>query len=160
LIFVSVGTPEKPFDRLIEGVDGIADIVGEKILAQIGHSTYFPQRMEFFKFCPKEEMLSYIKAASIIISQAGFGIIGDSIKLQKPIILVPREIRYGEAIDKQYELAEYLATQHESILCVRDVSLLLEAVAKIRKVHVLYKYDTTIPALIDKFITNTFFMGV
>lgn len=159
MIFVSVGTPEKPFNRLIEGVDRIAAMLGERILAQIGYTTYLPQRIEFFKFCPKEEMLSYIKASSIVISQAGFGIIGDSIKLQKPMILVPREIRYGEAIDKQYELAEYLASQNESILCVRDVSLLLEAVAKIRKVHVFYKYDSTIPALIDKFIAETFFMG-
>ncbi len=158
MIFVSVGTPEKPFNRLIEGVDRIADIVGEKILAQIGYTTYLPKKIEFFKFCPQEEMLSYIKAASIIISQAGFGIIGNSIRLQKPMILVPREIRYGEAIDKQYELAEYLASQNESILCVRDISLLVEAVAKIRKTPVFYKYDSKIPVLIDKFIKETFFM--
>ena len=159
MIFVSVGTPEKPFNRLIEGVDNIADIVGERILAQIGFATYIPKKIEFFKFCPHEEMLSNIKAASIVISQSGFGIIGDSIKLQKPMILVPREIRYGEAIDKQYELAEYLASQNESILCVRDVSLLIDAIAKIRRVSVFYKYKTTIPALIDKFIKETFSMG-
>jgi UDP-N-acetylglucosamine transferase subunit ALG13 len=156
LIFVSVGTPEKPFNRLIEGVDKIADIVGEKILAQIGFATYIPKRIEFFKFCPQEKMLSYIKAASLVISQAGFGIIGNSINFQKPIILVPREIKYGEAIDKQYELAEYLASQNKSILCIRDISLLSNAVKEIRKVHAQYNYKTIIPSLINDFISEYF----
>jgi len=157
LIFVSVGTPEKPFNRLIEGVDNIADIVGERILAQIGYSTYIPKKINFFKFCPHEEMLSNIKAASIVISQSGFGIIGDSIKLQKPMILVPREIRYGEAIDKQYELAEFLASQNESILCIRDISLLSGAVKEIRKVKAQYNYKTIIPSLINDFISEYFY---
>jgi UDP-N-acetylglucosamine transferase subunit ALG13 len=159
LIFVSVGTQDKPFNRLIEGVDRISEIVGEEILAQIGHSTYIPKRCEFFRFCGQKEMLSHIKNARIVISQAGFGIIGNAIMLKKPVILVPREINFGEAVDKQYELAEYLASQNKSIICVRDIKFLTEAIEKIRNVRVQYDYRTTIPTLIDKFISQTFFKG-
>lgn len=159
LIFVSAGTQEKPFNRLIEGVDKIADLIGERVLAQIGYATYLPKRCEFFRFCSREEMLSHINAASMVIAQSGFGIIGDSIKLMKPLILVPRELRFGEAIDKQYELAEYLASRHESIICIRNIELMADAVRKIRTSHVDYNYKTVIPDLIDSFITQVFYSG-
>jgi len=67
---------------------------------------------------------------------------------------VPRELKYSEAVDKQYELAEYLADQHESIICVRDMSLLLGAIDIIRTVTVHYDYRTKIPDLIDDFIAQ------
>jgi UDP-N-acetylglucosamine transferase subunit ALG13 len=156
LIFVSVGTPDRPFNRLIEEIDKIACKTGEKIIAQIGHSTYIPQNIEFFRFCERDRMLSYVNAASLIISQAGFGIIGDSINFNKPMILVPREVKLGEAIDKQYELAEYLSSQNKSILCIRDISLLSNAVKEIRKAQVQYNYKTIIPSLINDFISEYF----
>jgi len=159
LIFVSVGTPERPFDRLIKAADRLAGSIDERIVAQIGHATYIPQKCEFFRFCKREEMISYIKSARLVISQAGFGIIGDSIKLKKPMILVPREIKYGEAIDKQYELAEYLAAENKSIHCVRDISQLAEHVQKLGRVQVQYNYKTTIPALINGFIAQAFLRG-
>ena len=156
MIFVSVGTLEKPFNRLIKAVDEIADIVVDKIIIQTGYSTYIPEKCEHFDFCEHEKILAYIKTADIIISHSGFGIIGNAIKLGKPMILVPREIKYGEAVDKQYELAEYLATQNKSILCVRDVHLLPAAIDKGRNIQVDYNYNTIIPDLIEEYISNTF----
>ena len=158
MILVTVGTLDKPFDRLVKGIDQIANIAGEKILAQIGCSSYIPEHCDYFRFCEREEMLSYIQKASIIISQAGFATIGNTIRFSKPLIIVPREAKYGEAIDKQYELAEYLASTCESILCVRDVSRLANAIKEIRNVNVSYNFSTTIPDIINEFITDTFFM--
>ena len=157
MIFVSVGTLEKPFNRLLQGVDIIAEKVNEEILVQTGHATYIPKKCKFFKYCSHEEMLAHINAASIVISHSGFGIIGNSIRLKKPMILVPREIKYGEAIDRQYELAEYMASQNKSILCVRDVNQLPEAIDEIRNIRVDYHYNTIIPELIEQYISSTFF---
>jgi len=159
LIFVSAGTLDKPFNRLIEGVDRVADLISEEILAQIGHSTYLPRNCKYFRFCEYEEISSYIKSASMVISHAGFGIIGHSIKMMKPMVLVPRESRFGEAVDKQYELAEYLASQNKSIVCVRDIRRLAEAIESIRGVKAQYDYGTEIPDLIKRFISETFFQG-
>jgi len=157
LIFVSVGTLNKPFNRLLEGIDLIANKIGDEIIAQIGYSTYIPKRYRFFRFCEHDEMLSHIQSARFVICQAGFGIIGNCIRLKKPMILVPREIRYGEAIDKQYELAEYLASKHRAILCIRDISKLADAIERIEGVQVDYDYKTDIPAIIKNFISQTFF---
>jgi UDP-N-acetylglucosamine transferase subunit ALG13 len=152
LIFVSVGTPNRPFNRLIEGVDVIADKLHEKIIAQIGYATYVPKRYEYFRFCSHENMLHYIRSASIVVCQAGFGIIGNCIRLNKPIILVPREFKYGEAIDKQYELAEYLASRHDSIVCLRDTTFLYDTINSLRNITVKYDYKTNIPFMINNFI--------
>jgi UDP-N-acetylglucosamine transferase subunit ALG13 len=156
LIFVSVGTQSKPFNRLIEGVDSIAELINEPIIIQTGYSTYAPQKCEFFKFCSPSEMQKYIESSTLVISQAGFGIIGDCIKLNKPIILVPREFQYGEAVDKQYELAEYLDDQNKSIICVRNVNRLANAIEQIRNVEVNYRYSTNIPEVISDFITRSY----
>jgi len=159
LIFVSSGTQSKPFNRLIEAVDRLASNHEEKIIAQIGHATYLPQQIEYFRFCTQEEMLSYIDKARLIISQAGFGIIGNAIRSNKPMILVPREKKYSEAVDKQYELAEYLAKNNESIICVRNVSRLFDAIKSLKNIPIRYDYKTKIPELIDNFIDKKIIMN-
>lgn len=156
MIFVSVGTQDKSFNRLIEGVERIAHEINEKILVQIGHSSFIPKKCDFFRFCTHEELLSHMSQARLIISQAGFGIIGDSIRLSKPMILVPREMKFGEAVDRQYELAEYLASTNESILCVRNIDMLAEAIHSLKNIHAYYNYSTSIPQIIDHFLIDTF----
>lgn len=154
LIFVSVGTQDRPFNRLLSGVDAIAETLDEEIVAQIGYSTYIPHNVKSFRFCGHKEMLHYIEKANVIISQAGFGIIGNAIRYNKPMVLVPREFRYGEAVDKQYELAEYLASQNRSIVCVRNLEYLAEGIDEVRNINAEYKYKSNIPAIIEDFITK------
>jgi len=69
---------------------------------------------------------------------------------------VPREYKYGEAVDKQYELAEYLARTNESILCVRDMLFLERALEHLKDSRPLYQYHTIIPDLISTFIRDNF----
>lgn len=156
MIFVITGTNRRPFDRLVQAVDKIAELRGHDFLIQSGYSTFVPKHCKFFDFCDGETFLSYIKASDLVISQAGFGSIGHCIKLNKPVILVPREDEYGEAVDKQYELAEYLASENDSILCVRDVALLCDAIDKLEDSQPAYHHRTKIPRLIEKFIQKNF----
>ena len=160
MIFVSAGTQSKPFNRMIEAVDRLASYVDENIIAQIGHATYVPKQIEYFQFCTQQEMLSYIDKARLIISQAGFGIIGNAVRLNKPLILVPREKKYDEAVDRQYELAEYLARNNKSIICIRDISHLIDAVRSLSDIKACYNYKTIIPELIDSFIAQKILAGV
>ena len=52
MIFVTVGTHEQPFDRLVEAVDGLlADgALVEPVFVQTGYCTYEPKRCEFSRF--------------------------------------------------------------------------------------------------------------
>lgn len=158
MIFVIAGTNTRPFDRLVRAVDEIArDKEGYDFLIQSGYSTYSPQYCRCFDFCKSEEFLSYIRSTDLVISQAGFGSIGHCIKQNKPVILVPREYKYGEAVDKQYELAEYLAGEHDSIICIRDVALLPDAIGRLFGVKPVYHYKNCVSDLINKFIKKKFF---
>ncbi len=154
LIFASVGTSQLHFDRFVEGVDNLASQVTKEVVIQIGHCPYRPRYARYFEFCESGKMLSFIKKASIVVAHAGFGIIGECIRCNKGLVLVPREYRFGDAEGNQVELAEYLAERAESIICVRDVSKLGEAIEIIKKVKPCYDFKTTIPETIRDFVNR------
>ncbi len=156
LIFVITGTGKQPFNRLIRAIDWVAEFSESDFLVQSGYSTYVPRHCKHFPFCKNETFLSYIKASELIISHPGFGSIGHCIKHNKPMILVPREQKYGEVGHDQHELAEYLADQNDAILCLRDMKLLPEAIEEIKYSSPKYDYHTKIPVLIDDFVQRNF----
>lgn len=157
LILVITGTDKKPFNRLIKAVDEIAKLNRYDFLIQKGYSTYSPNHCKYFDFCKNKDFLSYTESADLIISQVGFGSIGHCIKFNKPVILVPKEHKYGESSDKQYELAEYMAGEHDSIICVRDVALLPDAIERLIEAKPVYHYHNCVSDLIDKFIKENFY---
>lgn len=154
LIFASVGTNQLHFDRFVKGVDNLASRVTEEVVMQIGYCLYRPRYTRYFEFCDFGKMSSFINKASIVVAHAGIGVIGECVRYNKRLILVPREYRFREAVDNQVELAEYLAECAESIICVRDVSKLGEAIEIIKKVKPCYDFKTTIPEIIRDFVNR------
>ena len=58
MIFVTVGTHEQAFDRLIKEVDRLKKekIITEDVFIQTGYSTYQPEYCEWSKFVKFDEM--------------------------------------------------------------------------------------------------------
>ena len=54
MIFVTVGTHEQPFDRLLKKIDELKKngIIQEKVIMQTGFSTYEPKYCEWSKLLP------------------------------------------------------------------------------------------------------------
>ena len=152
MIFATVGTSDKSFERFIKAVDDLAATISEEIIIQRGFATYIPKNAKYFNFCPPTQMTSLIYQANIIISHAGFGIIGECISKKKRLILIPREKKFNEAVDNQVELAEYLAQTTKGILCIRDVNQLKSAFDQIDKITPDYQFVNRIPELIQNFI--------
>ena len=50
MIFVTVGTHEQQFNRLVEYIDKIAEKMDEEIIIQIGFSTYKPKHCVWKEF--------------------------------------------------------------------------------------------------------------
>ena len=67
MIFVTVGTHEQPFNRLIKKVDDlVADgTIQEKVVMQTGFSTYKPKHCEAHKMMSFDEMQKNIKKPRI-----------------------------------------------------------------------------------------------
>lgn len=121
MIFLIVGT-QFPFDRLVKTVDDAVEHNGlcDRIVAQIGQSSYVPRNMVYYKSIDKEEFDSYCRQASCIISHAGIGSITMALEYDKPLLVMPRRKKYGEvvndhqvAIAKRFEALNHLLVAYD-----------------------------------------------
>lgn len=108
MIFLTVGT-QFPFDRLVRAVDKAIGQNGfeEEIFAQIGPGSYQPQNFEAISSLEKKVFDKHICEASCIISHAGMGTISMALEHHKPLLVMPRLKKYGEAVnDHQVAIAK------------------------------------------------------
>ena len=111
MVFVSLGTQDKKFPRLLEEVDKLIDegIIKDEVIAQIGQTEYTSKNMKIVDFLNKEDVLKYMKEASFIITHGGVGTILDALTLGKKVIAVARLKKFKEHVnDHQLEIiSEY-----------------------------------------------------
>ena len=111
MVFVSLGTQDKKFPRLLEEVDKLIDegIIKDEVIAQIGQTEYTSKNMKTFDFLNKEDVLKYMKESKYIITHGGVGTILDAITLGKKVIAVARLKKYKEHVnDHQLQIiSEY-----------------------------------------------------
>ncbi len=109
------------FERLIKKMDEIAGEIEEEVIIQIGLTDYEPKNAKFFKFASEKYFNKQFREARIIVSHAGVGTILTARKFRKPIIIVPRQKKYGEHIDDhQLEIARELEG-HKNIRIIYSI---------------------------------------
>lgn len=111
MIFLTVGTLY-PFDRLVEVVDQVVEkgYLSDNIFAQIGNSVNKPRNFQYVVSLELDAYERCFSEASAIISHAGMGTITMALRHQKPLLVMPREKKYGEIInDHQIHTAEAFA---------------------------------------------------
>ena len=98
MIFVTVGTNEAPFDRLVEAVGLLP--ADEEIVVQCGSSAVRPPNAtvchEFMLF---DDLVAEMRRARVVVTHAGIGSIMSALASRKRPVVVPRLARYGEAVD-------------------------------------------------------------
>lgn len=107
MIFVTVGTQDKKFTRLLKCIeDNIRKgVIKEKVVVQSGYTDYKSSAMKIIPFMDKELFTKYIKEADLIITHGGVGTILEAIKYHKKIIGVARLSKYMEHVnDHQVQL--------------------------------------------------------
>lgn len=130
MIFLTVGTWYKGFDRLVKAVDELvgSGIIDDQVIAQIGYSSYKPNYLKTFDFCSLGEFKNLISKAKLIISHAGIGTIAQSVEQYKPAVVVPRKVSLGEVDnDHQYKTAKQLEIEGK-VLVAYEVSNLPEKI--------------------------------
>lgn len=100
LLVVSVGTDHHRFDRLSDWVEGWLEDQGSSVdcVYQEGASRA-PHGAMTLGIVPREDMLRHMRAAEIIVTQAGPGSIKDAHAAGQVPIVVPRLRSLGEAVD-------------------------------------------------------------
>jgi UDP-N-acetylglucosamine transferase subunit ALG13 len=132
MILVTVGNHVEPFDRLVKGMDALAGQIDEEVVIQTGHCSYEPQHARHFQFTSGKEMQALTKAARVQVSHAGSGSILTALRMGKPLVVVPRRLKYREHIDDhQLQLASAVEKQGK-LVAVHEVTpeALLAAIEK------------------------------
>ena len=109
MIFVTLGTQDKPFERLIKAVENqiINGNIKDEVIVQAGYTKYESDKMKILQYIPIEEFEKYIKKADIIISHAGVGSIIAGLENDKKIIAAARLKKYGEHVnDHQMQILD------------------------------------------------------
>jgi len=125
LIFVTVGNHNQGFGRLIKKMDEIAGTINEKVIMQVGYTTYKPVNAEYFSFVGSfEEILRLNREAQVVVSHAGAGSIITALKEKTPVIVVPRLKKYNEHMnDHQLEIAKAMS-KNKNVTVIYDVEAL------------------------------------
>lgn len=125
MIFVTVGTHEQPFNRLIKEVDRLKKegIITDEVFIQTGFSTYEPQYCDWKNIISYPEMEDYMNRADIIITHGGPATFMGAIAKGKKPIVVPRQEKFGEHVnDHQLEFAEQVSERFGSIVVVEEIN--------------------------------------
>ncbi|WP_368646167.1 glycosyltransferase [Alkalibacterium putridalgicola] len=101
MIFVTVGTHEQQFNRLVKEVDELvkSEEITETVFIQTGYSDYKPEYCEWAPFVSYKEMQSYIKKSRIVITHGGPSSFLNVLQYNKIPIVVPRLVKYGEHVN-------------------------------------------------------------
>lgn len=127
MIFVTVGTHEQPFNRLIQAVDDLKrdGIITEEVIMQTGFSTYEPKYCKWDKLIPYKQMVKNVEEAHIVITHGGPASFIMPLQIGKTPIVVPRQHKFEEHInDHQVEFAKNVAERMGTIITVEDITQL------------------------------------
>ncbi len=109
MIFVTLGTQDKSFKRLLENIEKeiIKGNIKDKVIVQSGSTNYHSKNMEMFDLLPKDKFDEYIKNCKILITHGGVGSILTGIKNNKIVIACPRLAKYHEHLnDHQLQIVD------------------------------------------------------
>lgn len=147
-IFVTVGTREEPFTRLIQAVDELKKegTIKERVIIQAGTTRYTSDDLEIFDFCSPEKIDELIMNAKYAITQESAGIGTICLKHQTKFIVMPRDYKYGELPTKS-DMKEDLHFKLVEMGYTKVVSNTLElgeAIREIDDLEVGFTFDNTL----------------
>ncbi len=125
MIFVTVGTHEQPFNRLIKKIDDLVvnDDINEKVIIQTGFSTYIPKYCEHHKMMSFNEMQQTLKDARVVITHGGPSSFIEALQYGKVPIVVPRQEKFHEHVNNhQVNFTKLIAERMNNIIPVYDIN--------------------------------------
>ncbi len=133
MIFVTVGTHEQQFNRLVEYIDKLksSGAIDEEVIIQTGFSTYEPKVCTWSKLYPYQQMLKNVEDARIVITHGGPSSFIMPLQIGKIPIVVPRKKEFEEHVnDHQVNFCKIVAERQGNILVVEDVEKLETVIAE------------------------------
>lgn len=127
MIFVTVGTHEQQFNRLVSYMDEWASSHDEEVVIQSGFSTYEPKSAKYSKLYPYKTMVELVDKARIVITHGGPSSFIMPLQIDKVPVVVPRMKEFDEHVnDHQLDFARAVAERQGNIIVIEDVTKLSE----------------------------------
>lgn len=125
MIFVTVGTHEQQFNRLVEYMDKWAGEHEEEVIIQTGYSTYEPKYATWSKLYPYQKMVEFVDEARIVITHGGPSSFIMPLQVGKTPIVVPRQYKYNEHVnDHQVKFSKEVEKRLGNIIDVENIDML------------------------------------
>lgn len=128
MIFVTVGTNEARFDRLLAALDDLPD--GTDLFVQHGPSSIRPARARCADYLGFDEMVEHMRRARAVVTHAGVGSVLTALLNGTRPIVVPRLARFGEAVDDHQLEFGRRAASAGLVTLVEDTADLGQAIAR------------------------------
>lgn len=148
MIFVTVGTHEQPFNRLIEEIDKLKGdgTIKEEVIIQKGFSNYEPKYCKSYKLIGYDEMQNYLKKARIVITHGGPASFIAPLSMGKVPIVVPRKKEFNEHVNNhQVDFVRQVVERTGSLIAIYDIKNLKRSIIN---------YDKIIKKMNNKFKSN------
>lgn len=158
MIFVTLGTQDKSFERLLKSVDELilSGAVKEEVIVQAGFTQFFSKRMKIFDYISMDEFDEYINNCSLLITHGGVGSILAGCVAGKKVLAVARKAEFDEhENDHQAQIVKEFDRRGYIIGCMDAVELksAYEKVSEFSPVE-FHPNNDRICMMISKFIEN------
>lgn len=137
MIFITVGTHEQPFNRVIEYVDNLKrdGIIQDEVFMQLGYSTYKPQYCAWSQFLSYDEMKKKVIGSRIVVTHGGPASFIMPLQASKIPIVVPRQKQYNEHVNNhQVEFVKKIEEGMQTIIAVYDIDSLKNIIINYDKI--------------------------
>lgn len=147
MIFVTVGTHEQPFDRLIKCIDKMVEEgkIDEKVIIQKGYTEFEPKYCESYKLISYDDMQRYIQEARIVITHGGPASFIAPLSIGKIPIVVPRKKEFKEHVNNhQLDFSKEIEKRMKNIIVVETAEGLEDAIINYdKKIKTLNKKNNS-----------------
>lgn len=117
MIFVTLGTQDKTFERLLIAIDKAVEKgeITDRVVVQAGNTKYESKNMEIFDLISPDEFNKLVDECDLLITHGGTGSILSAVKKGKKVIAAARLKKYKEHVNdhqkqiiKEFEKEGYL----------------------------------------------------
>ena len=131
MIFVTVGSAQQAFTRLLDAMDSLAPRLGEPVVMQTGFSGYQGRHTKCEGYITFGKVHGYIRESTLVVGQGSTGAVLMARQYGKPLIVVPRDGARNEIFDDhQLQTARSLEGRSRMVEVVYEVEGLEAAIRR------------------------------
>lgn len=112
MIFVTLGTQDKPFTRLLDKIEEQIEKgnIKDEVIVQAGFTKYDSKNMKMFDLLDRNKFRDLMSNCDLLITHGGVGSILTGLQYNKKVIVCPRLVKYGEHLnDHQIQIVSNFA---------------------------------------------------